>query len=105
MSFKLTFNPAANPFPYAPLVLASYVNRPNIEVVFDSGVVKATLDYEGEQVTAVNHITGILAKSANIASDDAKVCVFMEVWFGSDSCPDSCFPCSGGQTADDHHLP
>ncbi|KIJ27826.1 hypothetical protein M422DRAFT_54856 [Sphaerobolus stellatus SS14] len=77
MSFKLTFNPGTSPFPWAPLVLATYVNRPNIEVEFDSGVDNVTLDYEGHQVTNVNDITGILAKSANVSSDDPKTAGFL----------------------------
>lgn len=76
MAFKLTLNPAASPFPYGPLVLATFVHPTvTIDIRFDSSVEKIVLEDNGSQVTAVHQIIQSLAHAANYTSDSTKVLV------------------------------
>ena len=74
MTWKLTLNPGASPFPYGPLVLATFVQpKTQIEIQFDASVDAVVLEHDGSQVTGVIDIVNDIAKEANYASDSVKV--------------------------------
>lgn len=72
----LTFNPGASPFPYGPLVLATYTQSlTKIDIQFESTVDKIVLEHDGTQITSVYDIISFIAKESNYAGDSVKVCV------------------------------
>ena len=75
MACRLTLNPGESPFPYGPLVLATYTQSlTKIDIQFDPSVDKVVLEHSGTQVTSVNDIINFIAKESNYASDSVKVC-------------------------------
>jgi len=66
---SLSINPAANPFPFAALVTAAYLNVP---VAFDDNQKDITLQGSSSRSDELE-IVKILSKSAGAYADDPKV--------------------------------
>jgi glutamyl-tRNA synthetase len=74
MTCRLALNPGASPFPYGPLVLATYIKAlTKIDIQFDSSVDTIVLEHNGTQVTSINDILNAIAKESNFACDSVKV--------------------------------
>ncbi|KAF8590002.1 glutamate-tRNA ligase [Ramaria rubella] len=75
---RLSLNPAASPFPYAPLVFATYVQDSTaVEIQFNSSTDKVSLEHNGITLTSVEDIVLALASESNHTSDSAKTPAFL----------------------------
>ena len=71
MSGTLTVSPAASPFPFAAVAIATYTQK--AELTFDPSVSRVTLDLNGSTISEEEEIVQTLAKAGGLSDDSAKV--------------------------------
>ncbi|KAI0748413.1 glutamate-tRNA ligase [Daedaleopsis nitida] len=74
MSGVLTLSPAAAPFPWAAVTIATYTGKATLN--FDTAATGVSLDLDGSQLTADDDIVQALAKAGGLSDDSAKTSAY-----------------------------